>query len=207
MFAAVFGDHAWAPGTAVAVLATAGLVAAYALASSALSRRWALACVLVVLALPGFALSTSSFMTDVPAFSAEVLCLAVAALALRREGRARGALLAAALVVGCFGFSVREFDIAAPLAAVGALALQDRRHRGAYGLVAFALVVVCGTIYLWSAHVAGAQSLALAVSAPVRFIKGLGNSYFTLSFGLAPLLPWPFTVLGPECRLASCSHP
>ena len=189
MFAAVFGDQAWAPGAAVAVLATAGLVAAYALARSALSRRAALACVLVVLVLPGFALSTSSFMTDVPAFSAEVLCLAIAAIALRREGRARWGLLAAALVVGCFGFSVREFDVAAPLAAVGALALQDRRHRRTYGLAAAALAVVCGSIYLWSAHVPGAQSLPLAISGLVRFVKGVGNSYFTLSFGLAPLLP------------------
>ena len=98
-----------------------------------------MACVLVVLALPGFALSTSSFMTDVPAFSAEAICLAIAAVALGREGRSRWGLLAAALAVGCFGFSVREFDIAAPLAAIGALALQDRGHRLTYGLAAAGL--------------------------------------------------------------------
>jgi hypothetical protein len=189
MFAAVFGPQAWAPGAAVAVLAVAGLVAAYALARSVLSRSRAVACVLVALALPGFALSTSSFMTDVPAFSAGALCLASAAVALRRQGPARWGWLAASVAVGGFGFSVREFDIAAPLAAIGALALQDRRHRRTYGLVATGLLLACGAIYLWAAHVPGAQTVPLAVSAPVRLVKGLGNSYFTLSFGLAPLLP------------------
>ncbi|MGP8208536.1 MAG: hypothetical protein ACLQVK_21215 [Acidimicrobiales bacterium] len=188
-FAAVLGTGAWVPGAAVAVLATAGLAAAYVLARSVLPRPGAAACVLVVLALPGFALSTSSFMTDVPAFSAEAVCLALAAAALRREGAARWGWLAVSLGVGCFGFSVREFDIAAPLAAIGALALQDRRHRPHYGLAAAGLLLACGAIYLWAAQVPGAQSVALALSGPVRFIKGLGNSYFTLSLGLAPLLP------------------
>ena len=42
MFAAVFGSQAWVPGAAVAVLAVAGLVAAYAVARTLLSRggRW-----------------------------------------------------------------------------------------------------------------------------------------------------------------------
>jgi 4-amino-4-deoxy-L-arabinose transferase-like glycosyltransferase len=213
LFAAVFGTRAWAPGAAVAVLATAGLVAAYAVARSVLSRGKALACVLVVLALPGFALSTSSFMTDVPAFSAQVVCLAIAVAALGREGRARWGLLAAALAVGCFGFSVREFDIAAPLAAIGALALQDRRHRLTYGLATVGLVVACGGIYLWATHVPGAQNIPLALSGPVRFIKGVGNSYFTVSLGLVPLLPaavrrsWPQlsarAVLVGVCTLAA----
>ena len=189
MFAAVFGSQAWVPGAAVAVLAVAGLVAAYAVARTLLSRKRAVACVLVVLALPGFALSTSSFMTDVPAFSAEAICLAIAAVALGREGRSRWGLLAAALVVGCFGFSIREFDIAAPLAAIGALGLGDRGHARTYGWAGAGLLAACGAIYLWSAHVPGAQSLPLTVSGLVRFVKGAGNSYFTVSFGLAPLLP------------------
>lgn len=158
LFAAVFGPQAWVPGAAVAVLATAGIVAAYAVARSVLSRGKALACVLVVLALPGFALNTSSFMTDVPAFSAQVVCLALAVAALGRKGRARWGLLAAALAVGCFGFSVREFDIAAPLAAIATLALQDRRHRLTYGLATIVLAVACGGIYLWAAHVPGPRT-------------------------------------------------
>ncbi len=189
VFAAVFGQQAWVPGAAVAVLATGGLVAAYAVARAVLSTRRAVAGVLVVLALPGFALSTSSFMTDVPAFSAEAVCLAIAAVALGRQGPFRWALLGAALVVGCFGFSIREFDLAAPLAALGALSVGDRGHARTYGVAGAGFLAACGAIYLWSAHVPGAQSLPLAVSGPVRFVKGAGNSYFTVSFGLAPLLP------------------
>jgi hypothetical protein len=145
--------------------------------------------VLVLFALPGFVLNTSSFMTDVPAFSAGAVCLALALAALRRAGPARWGFLAALVAVGCFGFAVREFDIAAPLAAIGALALQDRRHRAAYALAAAGLLMACAAIYLWAAHVPGADNLPFRVSAPVRFIRGTGLSYFTLALGLAPLLP------------------
>jgi hypothetical protein len=173
----------------VAVLAAAGVAAAYALARTLLPPARAVAGVLVTVALPGFALSTSSFMTDVPAFCADAVCLAAAAAALGRNGRARRGWLAVALAVGCFGFAVREFDIAAPLAALGALAVEDRRHRRAYALAAVALVVACAAIYFWSTQVPGAQDLPLALSGPVRLLKGLGHAFFTLALGLTPLLP------------------
>jgi 4-amino-4-deoxy-L-arabinose transferase-like glycosyltransferase len=189
MFALLFGTHAWVPGVAVAVLATAGVLSAYAVARSMLSRGGAAACVLVLFALPGFVLNTSSFMTDVPAFSAGAVGLALALAALRRAGPARWGFLAALVAVGCFGFAVREFDIAAPLAAIAALALQDRRHRAAYALAAAGLLMACAATYLWAAHVPGSEHLQLTLSGPVRFVKGIGLSYFTLSLGLAPLLP------------------
>jgi hypothetical protein len=213
MFAVVFGTHAWVPGAAVAVLATAGVAAAYAVARSILPRGGAAACALVTMALPGFALNTSSFMTDVPAFAADAGCLALGAAALRRVGPARWGLLAAALGVGCFGFSVREFDIAAPLAAIAALALQDRRHRPAYALAGAGLLVACGAIYLWASRAPGSQNVPLTLSAPVRFIRGLGLSYFSLALGLAPLLPaalrrcrarlWARNLLPPTAALAA----
>ncbi len=45
------------------------------------------------------------------------------------------------MAVGCVGFSVREFDLAAPIAVLVALALQDRRHLAAYGILGASLVV------------------------------------------------------------------
>ena len=67
-FEVLLGAHSWVPGTAVAVLSGLGLGAAYLLARSLVGRAAAAACVLLVLALPGFVTSTASFMTDVPAF-------------------------------------------------------------------------------------------------------------------------------------------
>ncbi|HYA44097.1 MAG TPA: hypothetical protein VED59_00700, partial [Acidimicrobiales bacterium] len=82
-FALLFGTQAWIPGVAVALVSAAGLVAAYVLARPLLTRAGTAACVLVLLTFPGFLLNTSSFMTDVPAFSTEVICLALGAAALR----------------------------------------------------------------------------------------------------------------------------
>lgn len=132
-FVEVLGKGQWVPGTAVAVASAIGLACAYALARSLLPRAWAAGCVLLTLAVPGVLLNTSSFMTDVTAFSAEVACLLFGAAALHRSGRGRWALVAAAVVTGCFGFSIREFDLAAPAAVLIVLAVQDRRAWRAYG--------------------------------------------------------------------------
>ena len=98
---------------------------AYWLARAVVGRAWGAACTLLVLAVPGFLVNTSTFMTDLPALSAEVACLALGVAALGRTGGARWALIAGSMAVGCAGFSVREFDLAAPMAVLVVLALQD----------------------------------------------------------------------------------
>ena len=162
-FVEVLGKGQWVPGTAVAVASAIGLACAYALARSLLPRAWAAGCVLLTLAVPGILLNTSSFMTDVTAFSAEVACLLFGAAALHRSGRGRWALVAAAVVTGCFGFSIREFDLAAPVAVLIVLAVQDRRAWRAYGSPGLCTMVVCSAIYVWTAKLPGAHLESLSL--------------------------------------------
>jgi hypothetical protein len=211
-FVLVLGSHAWVPGASVAVASTAGIVAAYWLARTLLPRRWATACVMSVLAFPGFLLNTSSFMTDVPAFSAAIACLALGVASSRRAGRRRWGPLAGSLVVGCFGFSIREFDLAAPAAVLVVLAIRDRRHLRLYMACATAVIAVCSAIFAWTTQLPGAQAVlgagkglaqglgAVGAAGPLApppppLWKTIGSSlqsfvewYFTLAFALSPLL-------------------
>ena len=143
---------------------------------------------LVTLAFPGLLANTSDFMTDLPGFAADAACLALGAAALGRQGRARWACLAASAAVGCFGFSVREFGLAAPIAVLVTLAVEDRRRWRAYCLVGLGVLVVCGAIYLWTAQLPGAQHVAVGLPG-MSSLRALVASYFTLCFAVSPLLP------------------
>lgn len=187
-FTEVLGTSPWVPGAAVAVASAIGLVTAYVLARSLLPLTWAGACVLLTLAVPGILLNTSSFMTDVPAFSAEVVCLALGAAALRRVARARWTLIAASVAAGCFAFSIREFDLAAPVAVLVVLVAQDRRGWRLYLLAGLCLLAVCGAVYAWTAQLPGAHLESLGLPGGTA-LRQLLASYFTFSLVISPLLP------------------
>ena len=127
-------------------------------------------------------------MTDVPAFSADMVCLALGLAALRRVGGVRWALVALSLVVGCFGFCIREFGLAAPLAVLVALVSQDRRRWRLYGGAAMCVLAVCGAAYIWTTHLPGAQPKVLS-QLNTSTLKALAALYFTFSFALSPILP------------------
>ena len=91
-------------------------MAAYLVARSVLTRAWAGLCVLLTLLFPGLLLNTSSFLTDMPALSVDMACLALGVAALTRQGGGRWDFLATSMAVGCFAFSIREFSLAAPIA-------------------------------------------------------------------------------------------
>jgi Dolichyl-phosphate-mannose-protein mannosyltransferase len=194
-FVVVLGASPWVPGVAVAVASTIGLGSAYSLARSVVGRARGAACAFLVLAIPGVLANTSSFMTDMPAFAAELLCLALGAAAIRREGTQRWVLMGVSLAVGCFGFSVREFDLAAPVAVLIALAAQDaRRRRGhtrrlfVYPLAGVLVLAVCGTIYLWAGHLTDAQPETVGLPT-VSSVRTVGQAFFTLAFFVSPFLP------------------
>ena len=186
-FVLVFGARPWVPSLSVALLAAAGLAAGYLLARGQLSRAKAGASVLLLVALPGFALSTADFMTDVPSLSAEMVCLLLGALALRSSGRAQLLWLASSMAAGAFGFSIREFDLAAPLAVLFALAWSDWQQARVCALFAGALLIACGAVYLWSAGLPGAQPKVLGLPTAAAW-ETLGGAYFTLSFMVSPVV-------------------
>ncbi|GAA2004911.1 hypothetical protein [Catenulispora subtropica] len=117
-----------AQSVVVAGLAVAGLAACFDVLCGAFGpegRRRAAVGTLVVALWPGFALLSTSFMTDVPAFAAVAGTLALGRRAL--DG-ASGRWLAASCAVGLWGATVREQVLAAP-AAVLAVALFRARYR------------------------------------------------------------------------------
>ncbi len=203
-FAIVLGGHPWVAGFSVGIASAIGIGSAYWLARAVLKRRaWGAGCTLLALAAPGFLVNTSTFMTDLPAFSAEVTCLALGVAALGRRGRARWALLAASMAVGCAGFSVREFDLAAPVAVLVTLAMQDRisgrdeiggakgaapRSLTVYYAVGAGLLALCAVIYVWTWSLSGAQHEGLGLPT-VPALRAVAGGYFALALFVAPFLP------------------
>jgi len=186
-FLVLFGRSVTAPAISVAVLACLGLSSAYLLARLALPRRWALAAVVLVLASPGFLLNTASFMTDVPAFSAEMICLLLGIFALRSSTWRHWALLGLSLAVGYFGFSIRQFAVAAPIAVVVIFALRDRHRAATAMLLGVTTVLSCGAIYILTARL-GIVPTTLGLPNVDDGLSRIGWMYFTLAFVLSPIL-------------------
>src|SRR5439155_7614626 len=117
----------------------------YLLVRRIIEPRWAALAVLAVVAVPGFVVNTTTFMTDIPAFATTYLCLALGAVAIGRPG-IDARLLAASLAVGCVAVSIRESTLAAPVAVVTVAAFADPARLRRYvailvGLVAYILVI------------------------------------------------------------------
>lgn len=166
----------------IAAIAVAGLLACYDVLGGALgprhehghgpehktgrgrehaeARRRAAIGTLLVALWPGFALLSTSFMTDIPAFTAIAATLAFGRRALDRQSLP---WLSAACTVGVWGATVREQVLAAP-AAILAVALFRARYRAdriptfrirhllALGTL---LVAALGIFELWRRKVAG----------------------------------------------------
>jgi 4-amino-4-deoxy-L-arabinose transferase-like glycosyltransferase len=155
------GGGPWAFAAATAVLAVVGIVASYKLARRLLPVPLAIFAVLTMLFFPGFLLNTTSFMTDVPALAGEMVCLALGAVALDRQGSGRLRLLIASIVAGCFAFSIREFAIAAPVAVLVTVVAADRGRLRPYVVAGGALLAACAAIYIVTANLPGQGSASL----------------------------------------------
>lgn len=187
-FVAVLGTHPWVPNVSVAALSCLGVTAAYWLGRLQLTKKMAVVCVLLVIGAPGFLLNTTSYMTDLPAFSAAMICLALGVSGLSRQGRGRCALLLACIAVGLFGFSVREFDVAAPLSVLVVGAARDSSHRRWYALAGLFLALACAAIYGGASSLPGAQKSSFGLPGN-QTLQTVVAMYFTLAFALSPLVP------------------
>ncbi|MBA2719589.1 MAG: glycosyltransferase family 39 protein [Chloroflexi bacterium] len=178
------GGASWAYTAFGLAMAALGIVATYLLGRYGAGRRAAVLAAVLVITFPGFARESASFMTDGPAFALEMLSLWLG-MAWLRSGR-RSAL-AASILVGVLGVSIREFAIAAPVAV---LAVSLVRSRPGERLLILTLAVLGAA--------AVATVLALVDSAaingglgrppePVRLIL-LGPALTTLAAGLLPAL-------------------
>jgi 4-amino-4-deoxy-L-arabinose transferase and related glycosyltransferases of PMT family len=150
------GLQAWAFTVVGVIFAVGAILSAYALARQLLpAREAALAAALLAL-FPGYLAYATSFMSDVPALAAQFLCLALGALAIRRRPTHMGLLLVS-VAVGVFGFSIREFAVAAPASVLVAALIAERGRPRIWGL-GIAVAACCAAIYLWKSALPGQLS-------------------------------------------------
>ena len=189
-FVWVLQGSPWAFAASSATLAILGVTASYVLARRVVPGPRGVVAVLVVVLFPGFALSATTFMTDVPAFAGEMLCLAIGAVAVgRTAANHRRRWLVASLIVGLWAFSIREFAFAAPAAVLlAAMASDPLEPRRRYLFGFDALLAACALIYLVAHGLPGQPTIHLQLFAPGS-VASLVGGVTTLAFMLAPALP------------------
>jgi hypothetical protein len=183
----VSGGAPWAFTASTAVLGATGIVTGYSLVRRVLSVPRAALVVLGVLLFPGFLLNTTDYMTDVPAWSAEVMCLALGAVALSRDGRERWLWLGASLLMGGFGSSIREFAIAAPATVLGVLALGPLGRQWRYWIVGAMALAACLGFHVLTGLLPGHRG-GMNPDLSSLSLSGLRGGTATLALVLSPAL-------------------
>lgn len=177
------GGASWAYTAFGLGMAALGIVATYLLGRSLVGRGAAALAAILMIAFPGFARESASFMTDGPALALEMLSLWLG-MAWLRTGR-RSAL-AASILVGVLGVSIREFAIAAPVAV---LAVSWIRSRPGERLALLTLTLLGAAAVATILALVGSTAIhgGLGRPEPVRLIL-LGPALTTLAAGLLPAL-------------------
>jgi hypothetical protein len=187
----IFGPSLEVLHWSTAVAAAIGLLATFAVLRRFLSPGRALFGTAVIAILPAYGILATSYMTDITAFAAEMVCLALGLAALEAEGKRRWVLLVASLALGLFGFAVREIAIAAPVAVLAGH-LTAARRRGASLHHMFwppTVLIACAAVFLaWRRGVAGDGTPDELAGTSLQSIVVLGRGYFTLALGLLPAL-------------------
>lgn len=190
--AAVFGHSVVALQALTAVVSAWGLVASYLLVRSFLPRVVAIVVVGALAVGPLYSSLAISFMSDPYMYALSVTCLLLGHRAVAHT-RSGFVWLAAALVVGFWAFSVREFGLAAPACVVVVYAYHRLRRR-AYGQVGVAvaagLVVLAAAILflLWRRALPGTMVQAVGVAWPSAYaVTMLTRSAVTLGLFMAPV--------------------
>lgn len=165
-------------------MASIAIATTYMLARRFVGIAPAVLVVVTLLAFPGFARESASFMTDVPTYALVMLCLLLGTRYLQGAG---GPLtLVASLTVGVFAVSIREFAVAAPLAILIAEWARSRAgHRIWLATVSNAAMAGIAVVVSLSRSVPGQGS----VSTPVLgHLIDLGPAFATLAAVLLPAL-------------------
>jgi hypothetical protein len=199
-FTAVFGESVRSLNISGAAAAGLALAGTYLVARRFLRARLALLATLLMGVFPAFGPLAMTFMTDPPAFAAETLSLGIGLAGLACQGRSRLVALSVSLVIGMFGFTIREAALAAPLAVLVGWTL-DEIHRGRRPLrpliVGVTLLALAGGLYLWRHGLRGdtspgeGEGLTLGPS----LVVSAGFAYFTLTVGVLPAI----SLLGSAC--------
>jgi 4-amino-4-deoxy-L-arabinose transferase-like glycosyltransferase len=174
------GLQPWGFTAAGIVFAVGAMVAAYVMARQVLPPRVAIIPVLLLAVFPGYLAYATSYMSDVPAAAAGFACLGLGAIALARRPVPTGWLLAA-VAVGVFALSIRDFAVAAPASVVlAAICAEPRRRRN--WLIAIATAASCAGLYLWRSTLSGQLGEVAPHSAALASVLlAPGNVAFVLA--------------------------
>lgn len=199
----VFGSKIAPLQVAVAVFGGVGLWACYRTVRSILPARPALLGVACLALGPMYGLLSTSFMTDVPAFTLQMLTLLAGLRALPPGGNTMR-WFAAAMTLGLLAFSVREYAVAAGLAvAVVVLAQHRRENRRTLRrlIVATGLwVVFLLALYAWRNTLEHSYTTQLELTA--RSVGGAARTSGRAAVTLALFVSPAVAVLSPV-RLAT----
>ncbi len=162
-------------------MSSIGIASTYLLARRFIAMAWAVLVVLLVLAFPGFLRVSATFMTDVPTYALEMLCLLLGARWLQGDGGRM--TLIASLAVGVFAASIREFAVAAPLAVLLAAWAQDRPGERAL-LTALSVGMFAGLVVVLVVSRTSSQGAPSSVQ--LAQLNNLGPAFATLAAVLLP---------------------
>ena len=206
--ASVFGDNIGVVTAVNALISAFGLILTYLLAKRFVAARWALLITLTVGIFPGFSALVTTFMTEPTAYAAQLGCLLLGLTALRSQGRARLAYFSAALLVGLYGFSVREFALAALLAGLAGMFVTEMREKRVPLLSITAGSVTAITVvilYLWRQSIDGGNSHFFGVRLGQWLVVEMSQNFFTASLGLVPVLVFLIARKRSELTLATAA--
>lgn len=166
------------------VFASVGICSSYLLARRFLGMGSAVLVVLLVVAFPGFARLSASFMTDVPSFGLIAVCLLQGDRWL--HGDKGPWTLATSVAAGVLAVSIREFAVAAPVAVlVAGWARRGRRERAWLTALSAAFVGSVAVILILAASIPGRE--ASVPRALMGFLLA-GPVFATFAAALLPAL-------------------
>jgi hypothetical protein len=190
-FLAVFGESQQVLHLSQALAAGTGLVLAYFVVRMFLPSGLGLFATALLALFPGYALLSTTFMTDTTAFAAQMGCLLAGLVALEKRSDARR-LLALSLLLGLFAYTIREIAIAAPLAVLGGrlVALRTpRQRRGTVALLAL-MLLFAAAFSIWRHRLPGDdEALWLIAGGDYSArVEQLVRAFFTCAFAALPAL-------------------
>jgi hypothetical protein len=202
---AVIGHNVAALQVVVSILGAAALVGTWWLLRQFLSALRASMCCACAATGPLYGNLSVSFMTEVPAFAAQVAVLILGYAAVRDDQR-RTSLLWATSVLGLLAFSIREYSILAAgvvfvVVIVDCIATRQKSIRNV-GVVVACHVAAVALLLLWRRTIPLDNVPVVALPAPKYAALQLTRLALTIGFFISPVA----MLLSPT-RLASRAGP
>jgi hypothetical protein len=190
-FMAVFGSSLEVLHWSIVAAGAIGLVASYSVFRHFLRSGTALFGTVLLALFPAYGSLAVTYMTDIVAFAAQMVCLALGLAALKSRDCRRWILLPCAVAVGLFGFTVRETAILAPVAVLAIHFIDARRaDRRILALIGASLVTVAAAFTVWRRALPGGSAYLtqLEPTSLPHVAVVFGQAYFILALSLLPAL-------------------